>query len=152
MRFFFLCNKYFQNFLLTPTVPPTTNPATPQTSGNSGSFHIITVLVVSPLMLCAAMLPVLIYCLIKTKGKETYSPNVFLCCDSWRWLNQASDRLSRRIWCSFQESKVVSDDFNSKIYINVWPDMLADINLVRIHLNTRTVRCCLFGLSSVALF
>ncbi|XP_047443988.1 uncharacterized protein LOC125009817 [Mugil cephalus] len=54
----------------TTTVPPTTTPATTQNSGNYSSFHIITVLVVSPLVLCAAVLPFLIYCLIKSKDKQ----------------------------------------------------------------------------------
>ncbi|XP_035809638.2 uncharacterized protein LOC118471144 [Amphiprion ocellaris] len=59
------------------TVPPmSTMVAVYPDSGSSSfySFHIMTVLVVSPVVLLAALLPVLVYCLMKTKDKQQHQP------------------------------------------------------------------------------
>ncbi|KAM8744628.1 uncharacterized protein AB9X84_016136 [Acanthopagrus schlegelii] len=42
----------------------------PATTGNSSNTHFVTVLVVSPVVLLAAVLPCLIWCLVRTKDKQ----------------------------------------------------------------------------------
>ncbi|XP_068590981.1 uncharacterized protein [Cebidichthys violaceus] len=54
------------------TVPPMQNDITTIGSGSPSLFssHIVTVLVVSPVVLLAAVLPLLIWCLLRTKDKQ----------------------------------------------------------------------------------
>ncbi|KAA8589458.1 hypothetical protein FQN60_012823 [Etheostoma spectabile] len=57
------------------TIPSKQNDIT--TNEDSGSLsHIVTVLVVSPVVLLAAALPLLIWCLVRTNGMESDSPKI----------------------------------------------------------------------------
>lgn len=60
---------YFHNFLVTPTGPPmhSTPSTTPE---DSGSSYVIFILVVSPVVLLVAVLPCLIWCLVRSRGKD----------------------------------------------------------------------------------
>lgn len=64
----------FSQCLLTPTVPPVQIEA----PGPEISSHVITVLVISPVVLLAAVLPCVIWSLMKTKSMESKSRNTLL--------------------------------------------------------------------------
>lgn len=70
----------FSDFPETPTVSPMPSDS-PATTGNSSNTHFVTVLVVSPVVLLAAVLPCLIWCLVRTKGRKTVGlRNALLLC------------------------------------------------------------------------